>query len=155
MKKTDLVIILIAVFLIVGGAWYYSQPKVTLEPETETTTSPKIEEKPTEKAASPPQTQEEDLVMIFKNLFAAKFDHSTEETNIGINQKEKAHVSGTVSFAGEMGGGWFLGAKINNKWVIVDDGNGTVSCEKIAPFDFPTDMVPECWKESTGKLITR
>jgi len=155
MKKGGLIIILIVVISLVIGAWYYSQPKLTPEPIAKLTPPTEQKEKPIEIIVSPSPAEKENLVTVFKELFAAKFERPVSEVNISLSQEEAKHVKGSVSFVGEMGGGWFLGAKVANKWVIVDDGNGTVSCEKIAPFDFPTDMVPECWQEDTGKLIVR
>lgn len=109
---------------------------------------------------------EEDLPLISPELtfsdkellqaaFSKKYGYRSEEVEIEINKNADPYFSGGVHFSGEMGGGWFLAYKQNNQMIIVADGNGTVPCENIEPYDFPTDLAPECWNEATGVLITR
>ena len=71
-----------------------------------------------------------------------------------MSKIDATHAWGTASFTGEMGGGWFLAYKNPDGWIIVDDGNGTISCETIAPYNFPVDMVPEC-VDKNGNLIKK
>jgi len=89
-----------------------------------------------------------------KQAFGEKYSHPVSEVNVTISKNTGSLAQGGVGFEGEMGGGWFLVAKTASGWVIVDDGNGTISCELIAPYSFPTDMVPEC-VDSGGNLIVR
>ncbi len=102
-----------------------------------------------------PSQVKSDLQQI-KEAFAQKYSKDLAKVNVTIKDNSKPHMSGGVSFAGEIGGGWFL-AYYNNSdnWIIVADGNGTVMCDDIEPYNFPTNMVPECWDEATSKLITR
>lgn len=91
-----------------------------------------------------------------KEAFVQKYNKSLADVDVGINDNSKPYMSGNVIFAGEIGGGWFLAYYDNsNNWKIVADGNGTVMCDDIDSYNFPTDMVPECWDEVTSKLITR
>ncbi|NMC35490.1 hypothetical protein GYA49_00425 [Candidatus Beckwithbacteria bacterium] len=78
-----------------------------------------------------------------------------DDVNLTIGKFDGDYASGGVKFAGEMGGGWFLGAKENGAWVIVQDGNGTISCQKTDPYNFPVDMVPECYDEVTMQIVQR
>lgn len=48
-----------------------------------------------------------------------------------------------------------LAAKVNGTWKLIWDGNGTISCASIDPYNFPVSMVPECWNETTGKSVKR
>jgi len=75
--------------------------------------------------------------------------------NVVVGESTGEYAKGTVSFLGEIGGGWFLAAKTEEGWVVVADGNGTVMCEDIADYDFPVAMVPECWDEATQTLVER
>ena len=84
---------------------------------------------------------------------AAKFGYSVEETISNVNKQTGSYVSGGVKFEGEMGGAWFLAYKTSEGWVIVDAGNGTITCELIEPYNFPVDMVPECWSETEGLVV--
>ena len=87
--------------------------------------------------------------------FAQKYGKNVNDMTVTISKNTGVYASGGVTFAGEMGGGWFLAAKVGTSWKIVADGNGTIPCEAIAPYNFPTDMVPECWNQTTQKLIQR
>ena len=89
-----------------------------------------------------------------KQAFSEKYGHPVSEVNVNISKNTGSLAQGGVGFEGEMGGGWFLAAKTASGWIIVDDGNGTISCELIAPYGFPVDMVPEC-VDSGGNLIVR
>ena len=98
---------------------------------------------------------EEDLEAIFATAFEEKYNKIAGSAEISINIVEDEHVSGGVKFAGEISGGWFLGAKDEGKWIIVADGNGTVMCSEIEPYNFSAEMVPECWDETTMALVKR
>jgi len=102
----------------------------------------------------PTAKETEDLVVIFKQLFSDKYSRVIEDINIDINKKDETHVWGSVKFVGEISGGWFLGYKDGANWIIVQDGNGTISCETIEPYDFSVEMVPEC-VDAGGRPITR
>ncbi|MCX6791509.1 MAG: hypothetical protein NT149_00535 [Candidatus Gottesmanbacteria bacterium] len=53
------------------------------------------------------------------------------------------------------GGGMWFAAKVGDVWKLAWDGNGTISCASINPYNFPTSMIPECWNETTQKNVTR
>ncbi|HPJ16773.1 MAG TPA: hypothetical protein PK639_00905 [Candidatus Woesebacteria bacterium] len=95
-------------------------------------------------------TPEISVVDQLKKAVADKYKISIDIVGINISQNTASHATGTVSVEG--GGGWFLAFKNGLNWILVDDGNGTVSCEKVAPYGFPKSMVPEC-VDNQGKLI--
>lgn len=105
-------------------------------------------------SATPTPKTESDLEQIKKAL-AKKYSKLVNEVTVTIDQSTATHAAGGVAFAEEVGGGWWLAYKDTSSWIIVDDGNGTVSCQKIEPYNFPTSMAPECWNEATNTLITR
>lgn len=159
--------ILTALFLLMIGAvvaWLYldSQNK-EIEPEikpspSKAIISPAEVKTPTTTntpfpSPTPSIAVKSDLEQI-QTAMAIKYNKNVEDVNISISENNGTHASGGVRFEGEMGGGWLLAAKVNDAWVIVDDGNGTVSCELISPYNFPVSMVPEC-VDGNGGLITR
>ena len=99
---------------------------------------------------STPTIAEISLEDQLKKAIADKYKISLDIVKINISQNTSVHATGTVSVEG--GGGWFLAYKNGPNWVLVDDGNGTISCEKIAPYGFPKSMVPEC-VDNNGKLL--
>jgi hypothetical protein len=86
-----------------------------------------------------------------KQALADKYNKSLSDVTFTLSKKDATHASGGVIFSGEIAGAWVLAAKENNQWIIVQDGNGTVSCETVAPYNFPVSMVPEC-VDQNGKL---
>ncbi len=125
-----------------------AEPEVSPE---EMVPSPQVSAAP---QASPEIPAKSDLELL-REAFATKYSHTLAETEVNIGKQAGPYVSGGIHFSGEMGGGWFLAYKGADGWIIVADGNGTVPCEAIEPYDFPVDMVPECWDDSTSTLITR
>lgn len=152
--------------LLVGGAFYLGRqyaPKTTKptpSPQVTKAVSPELtksEVSPTKEvqvSTEPVQTSES-VVAAVRKAMADKFGKPINEVNVTLTKIENGYAQGGVTFEGEMGGGWLLAAEVGGEWIIVDDGNGTVSCEKIDPYNFPVSMVPECWSETTGELITR
>jgi len=89
-----------------------------------------------------------------KAAMAYKYGKTPGEVELEITKKDDTHAWGVTKFKGEMGGGWFLAYREPSGWIIVDDGNGIISCEVISPYDFPASMVPEC-VNTRGQLIAR
>jgi hypothetical protein len=102
-----------------------------------------------------PTIEEKSALEQIREAFAAKYGKPLADVNASISENDGTYAKGGVSFAGEIAGAWFLAYKGTSGWIIVADGNGTVTCASIDPYNFPTTMVPECWDESTSTLITR
>jgi hypothetical protein len=84
-------------------------------------------------------------------------EHGANAANmvVTVSKIEGTNASGGAIEPGSVGGGMWLAAKVNDTWKLIWDGNGTISCQIIAPYNFPTSMVPECWDETTQKSVTR
>lgn len=98
---------------------------------------------------SPQFTQDDEKAI--KAAMAKKLP-STDGIIISVTQKTSTVAKGSVSAQG--GGGYFLAAKTDNGWIIVYDGQSNPTCAQIAPYNFPTNMVPECLN-SSGNVVTR
>lgn len=149
-----LVVILILLAVALGGLgflgwqyWQLSQKVQVPEP------APASEITPT--ANPTPTTATKGDLELITEAMAARHSKSVSEVNLTMNQNTGTHAGGSVSFSGEMGGGWWFAAKTESGWVIAADGNGTVPCADIEPYNFPTLLIPECWNETTSTLITR
>lgn len=144
--KENLVYLLIVVILLgAGGYWYYrnrTRPaEVALEtPEEELILSPTEGRKPAEEK---PEETISDLDLI-KEALAKKYNKSVAEIEATISEIDRPYARGSVRFAKEEGGGWWLAYKEKGGWLIVADGNGTIPCETIEPYQFPKGIVPEC-----------
>jgi len=84
-----------------------------------------------------------------RQLFADKYKKSKDSIEIFIDRQDASHVRGNVQFssASEAGeGGTFLAAKIDNKWQLFFDGNGSIPCS-LAGAGFPDEMLSDCVRQ--------
>lgn len=165
--KSNLLLIFFTVLFTLGllalgafGFWFYQEnivkkpepsPSPSITPEIVPTVEPTV--MPTPEPSPSPQVKS-DLELI-KETFAEKYNKPLEDVDVTINKNTGTHASGLVKFAGEISGAMWLGYKDSEGWTIVHDGQGTIPCQAIEPYNFPVDMVPECWDESTNQLIKR
>ena len=94
---------------------------------------------------------------VIKDAFLAKYpDWANEELDIRVNKQYGDHASGNVNFVGaDAGGGYFFAAKTADGWVIAADGNGEIRCDEIDPYNFPSDMIPECADIANNTMVDR
>lgn len=155
-KKVFLPLIILAVIALLAGGgilfWSMKSGLPSAEPTPTPTLAPEVT--PTAEVTIPPEETKTDLEQI-KEAFAEKFDKPIGDVDASISGNTGTYAKGGVKFAGEIAGAWWLAYKEPCCWTIVADGNGTVPCADIEPYNFPVDMVPECWDEATSKLITR
>jgi hypothetical protein len=107
---------------------------------------PEVENQPEELAIPPiePITELSTLEQITK-AFSDKYGKPVEEITVTITQETENHAKGSVKFgAGGVGeGGLFLATKIDGKWTLIFDGNGSIACQDLAPYNFPQEMIGE------------
>ena len=158
-------LIFIAIILLLGGGGYFAWQKYSylLKPQVPVIEDelplmppeiPDVMPEPEPEISQPVVVDKSDALMIQEAL-AVKNSKQTAEVKLGISKKTEEFASGTVSFAGEIGGGWWLAALSQGAWVIVANGNGNVMCSDIKDYTFPIDMVPECYDDVTGQAVTR
>lgn len=90
-------------------------------------------------------TPEESTTEILTNLFAEKYPKYKDTIILKINKETSNHARGWVIFINWEEGWNFLAVKIDNKWQIVFDWNGQISCE-LSKYGFPEDMLSDCSK---------
>lgn len=116
--------------------FYQKQPNPIPTPVTTVTSIPTTPDTDLSPTLQP------DNQLLLREALAQK--HKLPVTSVSVTIKEitSEYASGTVLLNRE--GGWFLAAKENNDWQIVDDGNGVVLCDVVTKYNFPKSMVPEC-----------
>lgn len=156
-KSTLIIAVILVLAAIFGGGflWWSMRTGVpSVKPTVEPTPIASPEVMPTPEETPIVEETKSDLEQI-KEAFAEKYNRSVEEVDASIDNNTGTYANGLVRFAGEIGGGWWLAYNNGDGWIIVADGNGSVLCDDIESYDFPTDMVPECWNEATSTLIQR
>ncbi len=162
MDKKNIVIVVLSLALVAllsgGGVYLWQQSNTGDAVSTEVSKQIMVDEnssKPTETYMSEPLTDVVDDEGQITKALALRHSRNENEVELSIDEKTDEHAKGSVKFTGDIGGGWWLAAKVDSKWVVVADGNGTVMCSDIEPYNFPISMVPECWDETAQALITR
>ncbi len=165
MKKNNALVIGLVLLLlaIVGGGvlwWSMKSSPSSVEPipspaETVTATATPVLTSTPEATVLPEEEETKSDLEQVKEAFAEKYNKSLNEVEATINENTGTYAKGLVKFAGEVGGGWWLAFKGTNGWIIVADGNGTVVCGDIEDYNFPVEMVSECWDQVNNKLIER
>ncbi len=90
-----------------------------------------------------------------KEAVYKKFKSDASKLKVTVSKIENGFAKGgIVEVSSEVGGGYFIAAKVDGSWIIVYDGQAQPSCSQIAPYSFPKDMVPECL-DSKGGVVKR
>lgn len=132
----NIIIGFILVVVVVGGG-YYILTKIKVPVASEETPTP--------------ITVEDNL----SKLFAEKYNKDASDVYLTIVKQTDTHILGGVKFGSEAGeGGMFLAVKDGEQWKIVFDGNGSISCASIDPYNFPVDMLSECI-DNSGNPVDR
>jgi hypothetical protein len=137
MKKI-IVLLLIIIFLSV---WFYFYQQNFSKTPNQTPTN----------SAVPTITLDAELI---RQALAKKYNKSIDVVDFSLAESDGTHARGGVKFVGDVAGAWVLATKVDDQWIIIQDGNGTVSCELVDPYSFPISMVSECVNNS-GKLIKK
>jgi hypothetical protein len=103
-------------------------------------------EEPMEEQAAQPE--DEDQTMLIKQAFSDKYGNPVDEVSVEISSSTDTHMRGVVKIGppGTISGGMFLAAKVNDEWMIVHDGQGVYTCAEVAPFNFPEEMINDCYE---------
>lgn len=119
--------------------------------------TPVTQELPTDitQTSQPENTPTSNLPTIEEQLtlfFATKFSRPQEEAILTVSQNTGAHATGGIKFQDDISGGMWLAHNDNGNWIVDYDGNGTIACEKVEPFNYPSSIITECWDENTNNI---
>jgi hypothetical protein len=115
--------------------------------------TPTIVPTPTLTSTPTPTPTPDDSVAI-KSALADKLGVAEDSLDVSVSENTGTHAKGGVREIGVEGGAYWIAAKVGDQWVIVYDGHANPTCAEIAPYDFPSSMVPECYA-ADGSVVTR
>lgn len=141
--KNTLIGLILGLIIAMWAFYIYTQRSIPIKISEELAS-------PTTAASTIPTVVSDETLI--KQAFAQKYQKPITDVQLTVKQNTGTLAQGGVSFTGEIAGAWWLAAKMGNQWKIVQDGNGTISCETIAPYKFPLSMVSEC-VDKNGKLV--
>jgi len=140
--------------LIIGAnvfVWLFWGKGITLEINPTPTLSPTATIKVEPTVTPTPIIDETEAI---KEAVFNKTGLTENEALVTINENTGQFAKGGIKEYEAVGGAYWIAAKTNEGWVCVYDGQSQPTCEQIAPYNFPTDMVPECLDEN-GKVVER
>lgn len=87
----------------------------------------------------------------------AKHGQSAGNLEVTVTRVDGDYAQGGARPAtGDAGGGMWFAAKTETGWNLVWDGNGIIRCQDLTDYpEFPEDMIPECFDDQTGSMVTR
>lgn len=149
------IVTIIVIGILVFAAYLYGKQSSQKEISPVTSTITPSQGKPTPTLSPTPTVSKEgDNALIKKALFLKNNWADDGSLTFTVSTNDGKYASGGVSAQG--GGGYFFAAKVNDKWEIVADGNGVISCSSLVKYpDFPKTLIPECWDDKTQKNIKR
>ncbi|MDP3987761.1 MAG: hypothetical protein Q8P80_01315 [Candidatus Levybacteria bacterium] len=148
-----IVLVVVVLGAIAYGAYYFGAQKGQKQsfPETQTPTT-----EVSQTAVSPTPTVNETSLLktVIKQTLAAKHGSDANTLNISVSKIQGDYAQGGATEQG--GGGMWFAAKVNGSWKLVWDGNGVILCSDLTAYpNFPTDMIPECYDQTTQKIVKR
>ncbi|MFA5025565.1 MAG: hypothetical protein WC503_03610 [Candidatus Shapirobacteria bacterium] len=143
--KNTIIGVILGIIIAMWAFYIYIKTPVSKDALTSNISTPTIVINSSEELSVTPVSEE----ISIKQSLAKKYNLPLNQISVIFKGITSSQAAGTVSFSGE--GGWFLTVKKNDAWEIIADGNGTVSCETIAPYNFPISLVSEC-VDKNGKL---
>jgi len=84
-----------------------------------------------------------------------KYGRRPEDIKITVEHKTNDYAAGSASLVDEIGTAWWLAARVGREWRLVAEGSAGVSCGSIETYNFPAQMVPECYDHESGEMIDR
>jgi hypothetical protein len=137
------IIILLTSIVLTGCTQKTPQQVATPVPETKTTVTP-YPVASTKPALSVNQSMQQQI--------AAKYKKSADTVTITVSKEEEGFAKGMVSFKNEEGGAMWFAALEKGGWILVHDGQGSMTCELADQYAFPTSFVSQCLtKTGTAK----
>lgn len=145
MKKIGLFLPL-AIIIVLGSFFVFrSTPVQTIAPSPTPVVSPSI------------NSEEIPLKQAIKVAIITKHNVPPDSFVVSIRKIEGDYAQGSADppTPGPGGGMWFA-AKVNRQWQLVWDGNGIISCADLKSYpNFPADLVPACFDQTSGQLVKR
>lgn len=152
--KTTMFVIVLVLLGIAGGYYVGANYKLTVQPQTAvsvTAVIPTPTQTPVPQASASAQVsvtttpvdETANILTAVKTGLIAEHGPDAASMTITVSKIVGNFAQGGASASG--GGGMWLAAKVNSIWKLVWDGNGTISCASVNPYNFPTSMVQQCY----------
>lgn len=149
MKYLFTIIVTALIVLVASLVYFKAVPKVSPTP------TPVVSATPVETPSPAPSANENDsLTAGVRAGLIAEHGQDAGAMTITISKIEGDYAKGMANEQG--GGGIWFAAKVAGEWKLVWDGNGIILCTDLTNYpNFPKDLIPSCYDNTTQELITR
>lgn len=153
MKYIFIILITAAIVFAASLVYFKGLPKVAVSPTPIPTGVSQIS--PSSPPAPIPTINENDaLTASVKAGLIAEHGQDASAMTITVSKIEGDYAKGMANEQG--GGGIWFAAKVSGEWKLVWDGNGIILCTDLTSYpNFPKDLIPSCYDNSSQKLINR
>lgn len=152
--KYFIIVFITAIVVFLGATVYYKGLPNFTTPQGISVTSTESATISTSEQTPAPEVDEGMVSEAIKTALIKKYGPNASDMEVTVSKIDGEYAKGMVTEEG--GGGMWFAARLNGTWTLVWDGNGIITCDDISPYpEFPANMIPECWDNSTSKLITR
>lgn len=102
---------------------------------------------------SPTDQTTETTQAAITRAFSKKYQRPEAEIIVEVSTDTGPFAKGSIQFKDELGGALWFGAKTEQGWELVHDGQGPMSCELAEQYQMPTDLVPGCIDLQNGNAF--
>jgi len=105
--------------------------------------------------AETPLIEETPTMLSLREVFAAKYNKSDDNIFVAVDSEEGDYAKGSVDFDKSGYPATFYAYNQDGVWVIVAVENGVVACTTISGYSFPSSMIPQCYNQGSGTVVSR
>ncbi len=85
---------------------------------------------------------EETVKEAVTKILTKKYNLEANKVSVQVDREFEGFATGSVGFGDEIGGGGWLAKKIEEKWEVIWDGNGSVDCPRLkTEYNFPDEIL--------------
>lgn len=143
-ENGTLIALFILVFVLLGLFWWFDRQGQSLVPALPTSTPSPAPENGIDETA-------------IKNALLKNYNQSQDRINLLVLETQGRFAQGIVSFFPDERVWLWLAYREDDQqgWLLVHDGQGLPSCQKLAEISFPASLASQCWDQDAGIIVNR
>ena len=143
-ENGTLVALFVLVFVLLGLFWWFDRQGQSLVPALLTSTPSPAPENGIDEAA-------------IKNALLKNYNQPQDRINLLVLEIQDRFAQGTASFFPDERVWLWLAhqEEPSGDWLLVHDGQGLASCQKLAKVNFPASLASQCWDQDAGLIVNR
>ena len=143
-ENGTLVALFILIFVLLGLFWWFDRQGQSLIPALLTSTPSPVPENGIDETA-------------IKNAILKNYNQPQDRINLLVLEAQDRFAQGIVSFFPDDRVWLWLAhqEELSGDWLLIHDGQGLPSCQKLAKISFPASLASQCWDQDAGLIVNR